>query len=92
MGQGSYFLTRPVVPLCNGELPEKLNSMALKNRTRLRKLCSRAMAESDPHKLAVLLTEIDNVLCETLDELADMLEEVEQVLKKRESTPKIHLA
>jgi hypothetical protein len=73
-------------------VPEKLAQMTMKNRTRLRKLCSRAIAENDPHKLAVLLMEIDDILSETVDEIAGMLKDVEQVLKKRERLSRIHLA
>jgi hypothetical protein len=57
--------------------------MALKLRTRLHTLCSRALRETDPQKLAILLNEIDDILCETLDELSAMLADVEQVLKKK---------
>lgn len=57
--------------------------MAPKPRTRLHKLCSRALRETDPQELATLLTEIDDILCETLDELNAMLKDVEQVLKKK---------
>lgn len=64
----------------------------MNNRTRLRKLCSRAIAEKDPHELAVLLMEIDEILSETVDEIAGMLKDVEQVLKKRERSSRIHLA
>jgi hypothetical protein len=73
-------------------VPEKLTQMTIKTRTRLRKLCSRALAENDPHKLAVLLMEIDDILSETIDEIAGMLKDVEQVLKKRERSSRIHLA
>jgi hypothetical protein len=66
--------------------------MTTNNRARLRKLCSRAIAEKDPHKLAVLLMEIDDILSETVDEIAGMLKDVEQVLKKRELASRIHLA
>jgi hypothetical protein len=66
--------------------------MPLRNRTRLHKLCSRALAESDPQELAVLLSEIDDMLSETLDELTMMLKDVEQVLKKGNKSLRIHLA
>jgi hypothetical protein len=66
--------------------------MTMTNRTRLRKLCSRAIVEKDPHELAVLLMEIDEILSETVDEIAGMLKDVEQVLKKRERSSRIHLA
>lgn len=63
----------------------------LKNRIRLRKLCSQAMKETEPHRLAGLLGEIDDILSETLQELSAMLRDVEQVLKKREKAARIHL-
>ncbi len=66
--------------------------MPLKNRTRLHKLCTRALAETDPRKLAVLLSEIDEILSGTMIELSDMLQEVEQVLRKREQATRVHLA
>jgi hypothetical protein len=58
--------------------------MSVSNRTNLHKLCSRFLAETDPHKLAVLLSEIDDILSETLAELSSMLEDVEQVLTRCE--------
>jgi hypothetical protein len=58
--------------------------MVLKPRTHWRRLCSQAQRETDPKKLDILLTEIDDILCETLDEIADMLNDVEQLLKKME--------
>jgi hypothetical protein len=61
-------------------------------RTRLHALCSRAMVESDPQELAILLNEIDSILSETLSELSAMLKDVERLLKKREQTSRIHLA
>lgn len=64
--------------------------MALKTRTRLHRLCSRAVAESDPHELAVLLTEIDNILGETFAELSAMLKDVEQMLKKRKLSSRVY--
>jgi HPt (histidine-containing phosphotransfer) domain-containing protein len=59
-------------------------------RTRLQKLCSRAERETDPQKLAGLLIEIDEILRQTLEEVANLLNEVEQVLKKREHSMRIH--
>jgi hypothetical protein len=66
--------------------------MVLKPRTRLQKLCSRALRETDPQKLACLLNEIDGLVGETMDELHDMLREVEQMVKKMEQSSGIHLA
>jgi hypothetical protein len=60
-------------------------------RARLHKVCSRALLETDPQKLAVLMNEIDNIVCVTLDELADMLKDVEQVLKTMEQSSRMHL-
>jgi hypothetical protein len=65
--------------------------MGLNPRTRVRKLCSRALGETDPNKLAVLLNEIDDILSESEAELRDMLQEVEQVLKKKGRPSRIHL-
>jgi predicted component of type VI protein secretion system len=73
-------------------VPEKLTPMTTNNRTRLRKLCARAITEKDTHELAVLLMEIDDILSETVEEIAGMLKDVEQVLKKRERSSRIHLA
>lgn len=66
--------------------------MVLKSRTRLHKLCRCALHEADPHKLAILLTQIDDVLRETVDELTDMLEDVEGMIRKREQSSRIHLS
>ncbi len=66
--------------------------MVPNRRTRLHKLCSRALRETDPQKLAVLLNEIDDILAEALGELNAMLKEVEQVLKRREKSSWIHMA
>lgn len=66
--------------------------MPLKNRTRLHRLCCRALAETDQQELAALLSEIDDILSETLNELILMLNDVEQVLKKRGQASRIHLA
>lgn len=66
--------------------------MPLNNRTRLHKLCSRALAESDPQEFAALLTEIDDILSETFNELTLMLKDVEDVLNKRMPPSRIHLA
>jgi hypothetical protein len=60
------------------------SSMSLKNRTRWRRLCSQALAETDPQKLAVLLTKIDDILCQTIDGLEVMRKDVEQMLRRRE--------
>jgi len=49
------------------------------------------MKETEPHRLAGLLGEIDDILSETLQELSAMLRDVEQVLKKREKAARIHL-
>jgi hypothetical protein len=65
--------------------------MSLRNRTRLHKLCSRALAENDPQKLTVLLTEIDAILSETVAELSAMLKDVEQVLSRPEQLSEIQL-
>jgi ABC-type transporter Mla subunit MlaD len=65
--------------------------MGLNPRTRVHKLCSRALGETDPKKLAVLLNEIDDILSESVAELRDMLQEVEQVLKKMGRPSRIHL-
>lgn len=65
--------------------------MGLNLRTRVHKLCSRALGETDPKKLAVLLTQIDDLLRETVEEMADMLQDVEQFLKKLEQTSRLHL-
>jgi MEDS: MEthanogen/methylotroph, DcmR Sensory domain len=54
-------------------------------------LCSRALSETDLEKLAVLLTEIEDVLSETVAELRVMLKEVEQVLRRREPLSRIQL-
>lgn len=66
--------------------------MPLNNRTRLHKLCRRALAETDPQEFAALLTEIDDILSETFDELTLMLNDVEQVLNKKLQSSRIHLA
>jgi hypothetical protein len=79
------------VPFSSAVLPKKLMPMLRNRRTRLHKVCSRALLETDPQKLAVLLNEIDNIVCVTLDELADMLKDVEQVLKTMEQSSRIHL-
>jgi hypothetical protein len=65
--------------------------MVLKSRTRLHKLCSRALREKDPQKLAGLLYEIDGIFCDTMEELHDMLQQVEQMVKKMEESSRIHL-
>jgi hypothetical protein len=65
--------------------------MVLKSRTHLHQLCSRALRERDPQKLAGLLTEIDGIVCETMDELHDILKEVEQMLEKMAQSSRIHL-
>jgi hypothetical protein len=52
-------------------------------------LCSHALAETDPQKLAVLLDKIDDILCQTLVDLGAILEDVEQVLKRREQLSRI---
>lgn len=65
--------------------------MSLSERTRLHKLCARALAETDPQKLAVLLTKIEDVLCETFADLSVMLQELEQVLGRREQLSRIQL-
>jgi len=53
----------------------------LKGGTELRVLCSRVLAETDPQQFAVLLTEIGDILSETVAELSAMLKDVEQVLR-----------
>jgi MEDS: MEthanogen/methylotroph, DcmR Sensory domain len=58
--------------------------MSPTNRTRLHKLCSRALAETDLQKLAGLLAKIDDILCETASEMSAMLKEVEQVRRRWE--------
>jgi hypothetical protein len=65
--------------------------MPLNNRTRLHKLCSRALAETDPQEFAALLSEIDDILSETFDDLVMMLNDVEHVLRRRERLSRIHL-
>jgi hypothetical protein len=60
--------------------------MSLTNRTRLPKLCSRVLAETDPQKLALLLTKIDEILSETVAEMSAMLQDVEHVLKRRQQS------
>lgn len=66
-------------------------AVALGPRIRLHNLCSRALRETDPRKLSVLLAQIEDVIGETLDELADMLEDVEGMIKKIEQSSRIHL-
>jgi hypothetical protein len=65
--------------------------MPLRNRTRLHKLCSRAVAETDPQKLAVLLIEIDDILCQAVVEVRTMLKDVEQLVRGRNQLSRIHL-
>lgn len=66
-------------------------SMCLNARTQLHKLCSRALRETDPEKLAILLRQINEILCETLAELQGMLKDVEQVLSRRRPSSRIDL-
>lgn len=63
--------------------------MSLGNRTRLHKLCSRALSETDPQELTILLNEIDDILSQTLVDLSGILEDVEQVLRRREQLSRI---
>jgi signal transduction histidine kinase len=60
-------------------------------RTRVPKLWSGALGETDPKKLAVLLNEIDDILSESVADLRAMLKEVEPVLKKKGRSSRIHL-
>jgi hypothetical protein len=71
---------------------QKGGGMVLKSRTRLQKLCRCALQETDPHKLAVLLTQIEDVIGETLNDLADMLRDVEGMIKKIDQSTRIHLS
>jgi hypothetical protein len=56
--------------------------MSRRNRTRLNKLCSRALVETDPQKLVLLLTKIHAILSETVAELSAMLNDLEPVLSR----------
>lgn len=56
----------------------------LKGNEEFHILCSRALSETDPEKLAVLLTKTEDVLSETVAELSVIFKEVGQVLKRRE--------
>lgn len=51
--------------------------MAAKTPERLHDLCSQALEEKDPHKLTVLLREINDIL-------SGVLREVNRVLRKTE--------
>jgi hypothetical protein len=64
----------------------------LKVSRELHILCTRTLAETDPQKVAVLLTKIDEILAETLSDVSAMLKDVEEVLRKRERSSRIHLA
>lgn len=64
--------------------------MVLKARTRLHRLCSRALQETDPQKLDGLLTAIEDILCETLAELSAAFRDVEEVLRRHEQLSQVH--
>jgi hypothetical protein len=49
------------------------------------------MRETDPQKLAVLLIEIDDILCQTVVEVRAMLKDVERLVRSRNQLSRIHL-
>jgi hypothetical protein len=63
----------------------------LKGRMEFHILCSRALAETDPQKLAVLLIEIEDILSETVAALGAMLKDTEQVLGRCEQSSQIQV-
>jgi MEDS: MEthanogen/methylotroph, DcmR Sensory domain len=65
--------------------------MSSSNQTRLQKLCSRFLAETDSRKVGILLIEIDDILSATVAEMSAMLKDVEQVLRRCEQLSGIEL-
>jgi hypothetical protein len=55
----------------------------MKDKGRLHKLCSQALREEDPQKLAALLAEIESALSQVVVEIREILQEVDAVLRRK---------